>query len=91
MLKKTLFCYFLMAAFSLPAFAQLQSWGEYPLVPRPAGVTNNRELSQIDPLRALQNLDDPQVQSWLRKQNDLSQQLLGRINGRDVLLWPDGL
>ena len=86
MLKKTLFCYFLMAAFSLPAFAQLQSWGEYPLVPRPAGVTNNRELSQIDPLRALQNLDDPQVQSWLRKQNDLSQQLLGRINGRDVLL-----
>ncbi|MFZ6753620.1 hypothetical protein ACO0KY_09640 [Undibacterium sp. Dicai25W] len=89
MLKKSLLGCLLMGSMAFPARAQLQTWGEYPDVPRlmPNSVTNgNRDLSQIDPLRALQNLDEIEVQSWLRKQNDLTGRLLSRINARDELL-----
>ncbi len=89
MLKESLLGFFLMGLMTFPASAQLQTWGEYPAVPRPipiTGMANSRDLGQIDPLRALQNLDDLAVQSWLRRQNDLSRQLFDRIDGRDELL-----
>jgi len=69
---------------SLNVHAQLQTWGEYPPIPRIETEIlplNLHGVSQIDPLRGLERLDDASVQAWIRKQNDLSQQLLGRMQG----------
>ncbi|MFZ6862619.1 prolyl oligopeptidase family serine peptidase [Undibacterium sp. Ji67W] len=89
MLKKSLLGCLLMGLMTFPASAQLQAWGDYPAVPRPvliAGGANNRELSQVDPLRSLQNLDGLEVRSWLKKQNELARQIFDRIDGRNELL-----
>ena len=76
-------------ALCLPATAQVQIWGNYPAIPRfesDVPTSDRHEVSQIDPLRGLQRLDDPQVRLWLKKQNVLSSQLLERISGKDELL-----
>ena len=73
---------------SLPAHAQLQVWGDYPPVPRAEaeGVqTGLQDLRQIDPLRALERLNDTQVQIWLKKQNGVTDRVLSRVEGIQAL------
>jgi prolyl oligopeptidase len=40
----------------------------------------------VDPYRYMENLDDPQVQAWIKSQADYAQQVLHAIPGRDRLL-----
>jgi len=87
--KIRLFFCLALSVSNIPAYAQLQVWGEYPPVPHQVAETTLQSLhdvSQIDPLRNLQRFDDVQVQSWLAKQNDFSSHLFNRLSGRDALL-----
>jgi prolyl oligopeptidase len=40
----------------------------------------------VDPYRYMENLKDPEVQKWLKEQDDYTRAVLGRIPGRAVLL-----
>jgi prolyl oligopeptidase len=40
----------------------------------------------VDPYRYMENLDDPQVQAWIKSQADCAQHILHEIPGRDRLL-----
>src|SRR5450432_4584452 len=40
----------------------------------------------VDPYRYMENLDDPQVQAWIKGQADYAQHVLRAIPGRDRLL-----
>ncbi len=40
----------------------------------------------VDPYRYMENLDDPQVQSWIKSQADYAARILHSIPGRDALL-----
>jgi len=39
-----------------------------------------------DPYRWMENLDSPEVQSWMKAQNDYTRAYLGRLPGRDALI-----
>ncbi|MFZ6642051.1 hypothetical protein ACO0LL_20165 [Undibacterium sp. TC4M20W] len=66
------------------AHAQLQTWGDYPPLPKQAVTEQTSTLT--DPYRFLESLSDTQVRSWMKKQTDFSNTVLARISGRDALL-----
>ncbi len=66
------------------AHAQLQAWGDYPALPKPAGLEQTPAVT--DPYCFLESLSDTQVRSWMKKQTDFSNTVLSRISGRDALL-----
>jgi len=40
----------------------------------------------VDPYRYMENLNDPEVQAWMKAQNDHTRAVLARIPGREPLL-----
>ena len=40
----------------------------------------------VDPYRYMENLKDPEVQAWMKAQNDYTRAQLARIPGREKLL-----
>jgi prolyl oligopeptidase len=43
-------------------------------------------IKVIDPYRYMENLDDPEVQSWFKAQNDYTRAVLASLPGRQQLL-----
>ncbi|MFZ6730300.1 hypothetical protein ACO0LG_00050 [Undibacterium sp. Ji42W] len=76
--------FFILGIWPLLGYAQLQAWGDYPSLPRPAAI-GQAEVA-ADPYRLLESLSDTQVRAWMRKQTDFSNGVLARISGRDALL-----
>lgn len=82
-----------LAMLPLLAQAQLQSWGDYPALPKPLSPGFAPAASDAggigntgDALRFLESLSDAQVRAWMKRQTDFSQAVISRINGRDALL-----
>ncbi len=60
-------------------------WSQIPSPPvapvRP--VTDDYHgVKVVDPYRYMENLKDPEVQAWIKAQNDYARAVLGRIPGR---------
>ncbi|MBV9084240.1 MAG: hypothetical protein JOZ62_16305, partial [Acidobacteriaceae bacterium] len=51
-----------------------------------AVVDDYHGVKVSDPYRYMENLQDPEVQSWFKTQNDYTRSVLARIPGRDALL-----
>lgn len=74
----------LLAVWPVLTQAQLQPWGDYPALPKPA-ASGQAELA-VDPYRFLESLSDAQVRVWMKKQTDFANAALANISGRDALL-----
>ncbi len=76
--------------FVLMQFASVRSQTVNPPAPPKAParpVTDNYYGTKVvDPYRYMENLSDPEVQSWMKAQNDYTQAVLGRLPGRLQLL-----
>lgn len=58
----------------------------YPFFPKEAFAETIHDTLLIDDFRHLENLKDPEVQSWFRQQEDLAQKTLERIPNQDRFL-----
>jgi prolyl oligopeptidase len=76
----------LLSACKAPAGSKEDGLGSPPVAPvRP--VTDDYYGTKIvDPYRYMENLQDPEVQSWIRAENDYTRAMLARIPGREQLL-----
>jgi prolyl oligopeptidase len=43
-------------------------------------------IKVADPYRYMENIEDPEVQAWMKAQNDYTRALLAKLPGRDALL-----
>jgi prolyl oligopeptidase len=56
-----------------------------PVAPVRNVVDEHFGVKVDDPYRYMENLEDPEVQTWFKGQADYSAQILGQIPGRDAL------
>ena len=57
-----------------------------PTAPVRSMVDDYFGTKAVDPYRYMENLNDPQVQTWMKKQNDYTRAVLALIPGRPKLL-----
>ncbi|PYQ13148.1 MAG: S9 family peptidase [Acidobacteria bacterium] len=69
-----------------PSPAQERPPAKPPVAPIREVVDNYFGTEVTDPYRYMENLEDPEVQAWLKAQNDYSHSILGRIPGHAQLL-----
>ncbi len=75
----------ILVTLSVAGLAQADPLSQ-PVAPVKA-VTDNYFGQQVtDPYRWMENLDSPEVQSWMKAQNDYTRDYLGRLPGRDDLV-----
>ena len=77
-------------AFAAPAtLALAASFGgiEVPPPPPPRPVTETfHGTTVVSPFRWMEDLKDPEVQAWMKAQNDATEAIFARIPGRDPML-----
>ena len=74
---------FLAASVALPALGQSPAPPAAPVRP----VTDDYfGIKVVDPYRYMEDLKDPQVESWFKQQNEYTRAVLARIPGRQELL-----
>jgi prolyl oligopeptidase len=57
-----------------------------PLAPVKPVIEDYHGTKVADPYRYMENLKDPEVQSWMKAQNDYTRSALARISGREQMM-----
>jgi prolyl oligopeptidase len=63
-----------------------RAWAQAPVAPVRPVTDEYFRIKVVDPYRYLENLKDPEVESWFKRQNEYTRGMLARISGRHQLL-----